>query len=331
MKTLTVFTPAYNRKHTLSRTYDSLCRQTSEDFEWLIIDDGSTDGTKEWVETLGIKVQEKGKSFDWMGRLMTGEDTGHFVIEVQRPGIDMPLVIRYVYKENGGLYTGYNVAYATIETELCVCIDSDDYMPDDAVEKILKRWKERPKEQEYCGIVGLDFNVVDGKPIGGFFPNDMKECSELELALYNIHRGDTKEVLRTDLMKKVAPMIGFKGERNFNPWYMVKQVVDVYPMLVINENLCWVEYQIGKDSMSQGIWKQYKDSPRSFAKHRIMAMKMKHNTWKNKFRSCIHYVSSCILSKDRDWYKNTPLKGMTLVAVPFGIVLTLLVLWKNRK
>ena len=77
MKTLTVFTPTYNRAHTLGRVYDSLCRQTSMDFEWMIIDDGSTDGTKDLV---------------------------HGFCEEQK------LNIHYIYKENGGLYTGYNSA-----------------------------------------------------------------------------------------------------------------------------------------------------------------------------------------------------------------------------
>ena len=77
MKTLTVFTPTYNRKHTLPRTYESLCRQTSDDFTWLIIDDGSSDGTREWVESLGEKIVVKGRSFDWMGRELDGEDENH--------------------------------------------------------------------------------------------------------------------------------------------------------------------------------------------------------------------------------------------------------------
>ena len=64
MKTLTVFTPTYNRKHTLPRTYESLCRQTSDDFEWLIIDDGSTDGTREWVEGLGQRIVGTGQQFE---------------------------------------------------------------------------------------------------------------------------------------------------------------------------------------------------------------------------------------------------------------------------
>lgn len=322
MERLTVFTPTYNRKHTLPRTYESLCRQTSEDFEWLIVDDGSTDGTRGWVESLGEKVVGKGQRFDWMGRELDGEDENHFVIKTSQ------FTIEYVYKPNGGLYTGYNTAYATIKTELCVCIDSDDYMPDDAVEKMVDIWTNRPKEKEYCGIVGLDFNVVDKLPIGGLFPEHLKEAYQMEIP----HRGDTKQVMRVDLMKKVAPQIGFKGEKDFNPFYMLIQVLDQYPILIANENFCWVEYQIGADSMSQGIWKQYKRSPRSYAKYRINQMTLKHgNSLKNRFRLCVHYVSSCILNGDKAWLRNTPLRGLTILAIPLGVFLTLLVLWKNRK
>ena len=153
MKTLTVFTPTYNRKHTIGRTYDSLCRQTCGDFEWLVIDDGSSDGTREWVESLGDKVQQEGQQFDWMGRVLDGADENHFVIQTPK------FKLEYVYKPNGGLYTGYNVAYATIQTELCVCIDSDDYMPDDAVEKIVDYWRQNGSLQ-YAGILGLDYNIA---------------------------------------------------------------------------------------------------------------------------------------------------------------------------
>ena len=320
MKTLTVFTPTYNRSHTLPRLYESLCRQTVKDFDWLLVDDGSTDGTGEWVESLGKKVLGEGMCFDWMGRKMDGVDEHHFMIKTEQ------FTIEYVYKPNGGLYTGYNVAYATISTELCVCIDSDDYLSDDAVEKIVDTWENRSREREYCGIVGLDFNVVDGKPIGGFFPNGVLECNEIELS----HAGDTKEVMRTDLMKLVSPMVGFEGEKDFNPWYMMMQVLDKYPMLVINDNLCWVEYQVGKDSMSQGIWRQYLNSPKSFAKHRIMSMTMKHNSFVNKLRLCMHYVSSCMIARDKDWFKNTPLKFQTILMAPLGAILTLIVYCKNR-
>ena len=323
MKTLTVFTPTYNRKHTIVRTYESLCSQLNDDFDWLIIDDGSSDGTREWVESLGEKIVSFGGRFDWMGRLLEGEDDNHFTVNTDK------FAIEYIYKPNGGLYTGYNVAYATIQTELCVCIDSDDYMPDDAVEKIIACWRMRGGDK-YAGLLGLDYNIATEEFIGGNFPDGRNEVFFYDLHLKKLHGGDTKPVLRTALMREVAPQVGFPGEKNFNPVYMMMQVCDNYPILLLNENLCNVEYQVGADSMSQGIWRQYMNSAKSFAKLRLLELSLKHNTAKNKTRVCIHYISSCLLSKDGDWLKKSPLKVITILLAPVGFALYLLVLWKNR-
>lgn len=293
---LTVFTPTYNRAHTLGRTYESLCRQTNKDFEWLVIDDGSTDNTGELVSS-------------WIS--------------------ENKLPIRYIHKENGGLYTGYNTAYLNIESELCVCIDSDDYMPDDAVEKILRCWHERGSNA-YAGLMGLDF-LLDDTPIGGLFPDNRDEVWFMDLYLKKLHLGDTKPVLRTELMKMVAPMEGFPGEKNFNPVYMMMQVCDQYPLLLLNENLCYVDYQIGADSMSAVIWKQYMNSPRSFQKQRILEMQLKHNTWKNRARVAIHYVASSIIAHDTAWLRKSPLKVLTLLVSPIGLALYLLISYKAKR
>lgn len=122
--TITVFTPAYNRAYTLHLCYESLKRQTSKDFKWLIIDDGSTDNTKHLVDS-------------WIN-----ENNG--------------FEIKYIYKENGGMHTAHNKAYENIDTELNVCIDSDDYMTDDAIEKIVKFW-EKNGEDKYAGIPCLRY------------------------------------------------------------------------------------------------------------------------------------------------------------------------------
>lgn len=332
MKTLTVFTPTYNRKHTLSRTYDSIRHQSSHDVDWLIIDDGSSDGTREWVESLGSKVASVERGFDWMGRCQNKNEDCHFFIESSFEGKD-PLFIEYIYKPNGGLYTGYNVAYQTIQTELCVCIDSDDFMPDDAVEKIVDRWTRLTDAEKKinCGITGLDFNVVDKKPIGGFFPENICSIFFNDLRLKKLHSGDTKQVFRTELVRKVAPMEGFMGEKNFNPIFMMIQVMDMHPMILMNENLCWVEYQTGIDSMSQGIFKQYVNSPQSFAKMRMLEMVLVHNTTIDRFRSAVHYVSSCMIAKDRTWLTKSPRKLLTILALPFGCLLFFFINLKNRK
>lgn len=361
MELLTVFTPTYNRKHTIIRTYESLLRQTSKDFCWLIIDDGSSDGTKEWVLSLAESLELRAERFDWMGRRLveagisefrnfgtsepeTSETLkqkkmDHFVIHVPFPDNEGSLRVEYIYKPNGGLYTGYNVAYATIETELCVCIDSDDFMPDDAVEKISKKWHEYYPQgsltsnlslltsKEYCGIIGLDFDINTNKPIGGYFEEGLSEGCVLD----HFHSGDAKQVMRTDLMKKVAPQIGFKGEKNFNPIYMLINVCDRYPILFLNENLCTVEYQIGADSMSQGIFNQYVNSPRSFAKMRQQEMNFIHNSMRGRFRSAIHYISSCIFAKDGNWFKNSNRKLLIICAIPFGVMLYAYIKIKTRK
>lgn len=294
MKTLTVFTPTYNRAHTLGRTYESLLHQTNDDFEWLIIDDGSTDNTRTLVE-------------GWIK--------------------ENKIPIRYIYKENGGLYTGYNTAYANIETELSVCIDSDDFMPDDAVEIIVSHWRKYGSEK-FAGITGLDFKL-DGNPIGGYFPDGLKEGHLIDLRLKKLHSGDTKQVMRTDLMKSVSPLIGFPGEKNLNPSYMFLQIDDDFPSLFINKNLCYVEYQ-ANDSMSAGIFRQYINSPRSFAKMRILYMTLKRRTVANLIRNCIHYNSSCIIANDTQWLTNSPRKILTILTRPLGWLLTKYIYYKAK-
>lgn len=295
MESLTVFTPTYNRAHTLERLYRSLCEQTCLDFEWLIIDDGSTDGTEALIQS--------------------------FIKERRIP-------IRYIYKENGGLYTGYNTAYSNIETELNVCIDSDDTMTADAVEIILRTWKQKGCAR-FAGLIGLDCYLDSGKPIGGAFPNNLEECYLLDLYTKRIHRGDTKQVMRTDLMKRVAPMVGFPGEKSFNPIYLLLQVCDKYPLLVVNEPLCLVEYQ-QNDSMSRNIWGQYLDSPQSFAKLRRLEMTLSHNSFWNRFRSATHYVAECCLAGEGFGIKNSTSKALTLLATIPGIGLFFLIRKKVR-
>ena len=201
MPTLTVFTPAYNREQLLVRGYEALKRQTCKDFLWLIVDDGSIDNTTEQV----TKWMEENTDFE----------------------------IRYIKKENGGLHTGYNTAIEHADTELMVCVDSDDYMPDDAVEKILTFWKQEGST-EYAGIVGLDFDL-DGKVIGDLLPNQKTvNLIDLLVGKYDLVNGDRTNVIRTELYKKVAPMKSFSGEKNFNPHYMHLEISKEYDFLVLN-------------------------------------------------------------------------------------------------
>jgi len=136
--------------------------------------------------------------------------------------------------------------------------------------------------------------------------------------------------MRTELMKQVSPQVGFVGEKNFNPAYMLLQVCDDYPLIVLNENLCIVEYQ-QDDSMSRGIYRQYMNSPRSFAKFRVLEMKLKRNTPLHRYRAAIHYVSSCIIAKDGNWFNKAPRKLLVLAALPLGWALSCFIKQKAKK
>ncbi len=293
---LTVFTPAYNRAELLSRCYESMKRQTNKNFIWMVIDDGSTDNTRLLVN-------------EWI------KETKEFSVE-------------YYYKENGGLHTAYNEAIKHIKTKLCVCIDSDDFMPDDAVEKILSFWEESGSD-EYAGIVGLDY-YLDGNVVGDPLPNQKSvNLIDLLTGKYSIHNGDRTNVVRTELYKKFSPMKVYPGEKNFNPHYMHLQISQEYDFLVLNENLRFVEYQT--DGMSNSILKQYKNSPNSFAEIRKLYLSFPETSWKFKMRHSIHLVSSCILAgRFSSVMKESPCFGITLLAIPFGCLLALYINIKTK-
>ena len=293
---LTVFTPTYNRAGLLSRCFESMKRQTSKEFIWMIIDDGSTDNTRELVE-------------DWM----------------KQP---LDFQILYYDKDNGGLHTAYNEAISHISTPLCVCIDSDDFMPDNAVEKILNHWQQHGSDQ-VAGIVGLDYDL-GGNCIGDPLPEqETVNLIDLLTGKYHINNGDRTNVVRTELYKKYAPMKTFPGEKNFNPHYLHLQISQEYDFLVLNENLRYVDYQSG--GMSASMWRQYRNSPKSFAETRKLYLSFPNTSLAFRFRQCIHYVSSSILAGNRHFLQESPAKGLTLPAIPFGIALAVITLSKTSK
>ncbi len=283
--TLTVFTPTYNRAYTLHLCYESMKRQSNKDFIWLIIDDGSTDDTSSLVQK-------------WMKENM--------------------IPIQYHYQENQGMHGAHNTAYELIETELNVCIDSDDYMPDNAVDRIVSFWLKHGSDQ-YAGIVGLDAKQ-NGEIIGSKIPEHIKETTLTDLyAIYKV-KGDKKLVYRTDLAKMVPSYPVFPGEKYCPLSYKYILIDQEFPLLVMNEVLCHVEYL--DDGSSMNIVKQYKKNPQGFAFFRKVAMKFAP-TLKDRFRESIHYVSSNIMIKNYRFLFESPKFLTTFFSVPFGIGLYL--------
>ena len=292
MATLTVFTPTYNRAYILNQCYESLVRQSCKDFIWLIIDDGSTDNTKELVE-------------EWMKN-------------------DNKFEIRYHYKKNGGMHTGHNAAYELIDTELNVCIDSDDFMPDNAVELIVNFWREYGSDK-YSGIVALDI-YKNGEVIGCKLPN--KKSTTLSGFYDNGGQGDKKLIYRTEVINKYPSYPEFKGEKFVPLDYKYLLVDQDYELLIMNEAVCVVEYM--EDGSSKNMFRQYYKNPRGFSFMRKVHM-VYDKKFINKFKNCIHYVSSSFISKNKEFISESPNKLMTIFSIPFGASLYLLIKHNNKE
>lgn len=290
---LTVFTPAYNRAHTLGRTYESLKNQTCKDFVWLIVDDGSSDNTAELVKSW----QNTEKEFE----------------------------IQYIYKENGGMHTAHNTAYENIKTELNVCVDSDDCMPPDAVEAIVYKWNE-VRDEGYAGIIGLDDNMNTGEIIGSGFASDLTETT---LCGYYASggMGDKKLVYRTDVINSYPPYPVFEGEKYVALAYKYRLIDNDYKLAVLDKVLCNVEYQ--DNGSSATMFKQYLKYPKGFAFWRKVCMQYPESR-KRLIIDNIHYVSSCIIARDKNMIKESPQKLLTVISIPFGLILTMYIKIKAK-
>lgn len=284
---LTVFTPSYNRAYTLHKCYESLKRQSCKDFKWLIIDDGSTDNTNELVE----KWKSENNDFE----------------------------ITYIYQKNQGMHGAHNTAYENIDTELNVCIDSDDYMPDDGVKRIKEKWEKVKHNKKIAGLIGLD-SYENGDIIGEKFPDKLKKSTLFEINNKYKIPGDKKLAYRSELTKKFPYPI-FADEKYVGLAYKYYKLDEEYELATINEVLCVVEYL--EDGSSKNMLKQYKRNPKGFAFYRIENIKNSKASLKFKVKESVHYVSSSLLCKNKSFLKESSHKVLTLLSLPLGVLLYL--------
>ncbi len=291
MKKITVFTPSFNRAYLLPRLYKSLCQQTNQDFVWLVVDDGSTDNTKQLIES-------------WQKEN---------IIEIQ-----------YHYKENGGMHTAHNLAYSIISTELNVCIDSDDCMPINAIELILNKWDTSTKKDKIAGIIGLDADI-NNNIIGTKIPKDLKKGNLIDLyKKYNV-KGDKKMILRTEVVRKFPFYPEFLNEKLVPLGILYRQIGNQYDFIYSNEVYCIVEYQT--EGSSASILKQYKQSPRGFAYARVVEKKLS-NVFIENCKSSIHLISSALFANDFSLLNSGPKVYLNYLLFPFGWILNKWI--KNR-
>ncbi len=200
---LTVFTPTYNRRELLGRVYQSLLAQTCGDFCWLIVDDGSVDDTAQAVQT-------------WID--------------------EARLQIIYVYRENGGKMRAHNTGVEHCTTELFMCLDSDDYLPADAVAQLVQTWKEVRQDDvggsaaRVAGIVAHKGRSETEILTGGEFAE--AKYSTLQGLYRQGFSGETALVFRTELLRKF-PFPEIDGEKYVPEDYIYDKIDKEYVLRVL--------------------------------------------------------------------------------------------------
>ena len=227
---ITVFTPTYNRAHTLTRLYDSLKAQTSKDFEWIVINDGSTDNT----DGLLSLWSQKENSF--------------------------PIIYRKV--ENGGKHRAINQAVKMAGSDAFFIVDSDDYLLPFAIEKVETWFSQIADDSSFAGVSGLKGETTD-RPIGGYgnFDGNYVDCTNLQRHLYNL-LDDKSEVYKTRILKQY-PFPEFEGEK-FVPESLIWDSIarDGYKIRWFNEIIYICEYMA--DGLTASADKKFLYSPKGF-------------------------------------------------------------------
>ncbi len=251
---ITVFTPTYNRAKLLPRLFESLCAQTCMDFEWLIVDDGSTDNTEEVV--------------------------GSFI---KAPKQSFPM--QYIKKENGGKHTAINLGVKEAKGELFLIADSDDKLSENAIADITEVYKTIKGDSSYAGVCGLDEDF-NGEIIGSGLPQNFIDASSLDIRYRFGVTGDLKEVFRTEVMREYT-FPETKGER-FCPEALVwNRIADKYKLRFFNKAVYSVEYQQG--GLTANIVRIRMNSPMASMMTYAEMTKYKGVPLMQKMRAAINY------------------------------------------
>lgn len=208
---VSVFTPAYNRAHTIGRLYDSLCKQSCKDFEWIVVDDGSSDNTSELVTN--YKLQNTTFS------------------------------IRLFPQENGGKHRAINRGVQEARGELFFIVDSDDYLTSDAIAWIASTYPQIKGNDAFAGLSGLRIHP-DGTKIGGGENFGVVDIDAIQFRNKLHIPGDMAEIYRTEVLKQY-PFPDFPGEKFCSEGVIWGRIAKKYKLRYFYKGIYICEYLDG--------------------------------------------------------------------------------------
>ncbi|PKH01063.1 glycosyltransferase family 2 protein [Psychromonas sp. MB-3u-54] len=291
---ITVFTPTYNRAEYLTRVYESLEKQTYKNFEWLIIDDGSSDNTENIVKNLAAEA-----TFD----------------------------IRYIYQENQGKHVAINKAVENARGSFLATLDSDDWYIDTALDTLITYWEKLPTsfQEEFVGVVGL-FAYTSGKIVGCNFPKDVFDSNNIDIwAKYKMN-GDKIGFNRIDVMKQYPfPVNLGQFVTESLVWHRIGAK---YKTRFVNDIIGIKEYQEG-GLTDKGLVNQVRSSKASLTYHselisygKKLPFKIFIKSWANYIRHSFHEKIPFI-----DQAIRSPSPLIWVMHLPVGFLLYVRDLW----
>ncbi len=221
---ITVFTPTYNRGYIIHKLYESLCRQSFTDFEWIVVDDGSTDNTQELIT--------------------------NFVKEEK-------IYLRYFRQGNAGKHIAINRGVQEAKGEIFFIVDSDDYLTEDALEKLNFYYQQIKDNECFAGISGTRITTKN-KRIGGELPFEALDCTIVDFSCRHGYTGDMAEAYKTEILRQ-HPFPQIDGEK-FCPESLIwNRIALKYKLRYFNQGIYVCEYR--SDGLTAKITKVRMQSP----------------------------------------------------------------------
>jgi glycosyltransferase involved in cell wall biosynthesis len=290
---ITVLTCTFNRADKLRRLYESICAQTFRDFEWLVVDDGSTDGTAELVREL--------------------------IAESRLP-------IRYLFKENGGRHTAMNAGVQAAAGTMCAVIDDDDWYVPEGLERLVRHWEAIPDRTQFAEVQGLCL-TADGEIVGMRYPEPVFDSDYLELTEVLAIAGDRLGMIRTDVLRR------FPFPESFTASFVDERIVwnrisASYRIRGVNEVIGCKDYQAtGLSSTHLGQNIALSDQRLLYYEElvgmgRRLPARSLYKAYANLIRNGLHQDRSPIAQARR-----APRKSWWAAALPAGLALY----WKDRR
>lgn len=277
-KGVTIFTPTYNREKTLLRLYESLLNQNSNDFEWLIVDDGSTDNSKEVIKR--FQAEDKIK-------------------------------IRYIYQKNQGKSAAYNLGVKNAKYNLFFCVDSDDFVGNNVINQIQKVNEIIFDKMNVVGIMGYKKNISLNKKNTKLINENYLTVSEL---YRRYHFNDEIALIYKTNILIDYPFPVIEGEKFVPEGYLYDQLDLIGSCYFIKDYIYYYEYQSdGYTNNSINLLKNNINGYILYSKNRLENSLL----WQNRVRGAIQYnIANFIAKNGLSYLKNKNILLLLLTFVP---------------